>query len=161
MCTTHFRTVVSACLLVLFLSSGTAWSDSSFASQVEADWLRQAEAWTPPPQPPQTFEDARGAVDGVKNGLYGFHVGHEPNPWWQIDLGPERPAVSRIVVFNRLDYAPGLHNADHLVLLSSDDGKAWTVRYRHPGSFFGGVSQAPPLELRFDEAALQVRFVRL
>lgn len=161
MYTIGFRTVVSASLLPFLFAAGVASANSSFASLVEADWLRQAEAWTPPPQPAQTFEDARGAVDGIKNGLYGFHVGHEPNPWWQVDLGPERPEISRIVVFNRLDYAPGLHNANHLMVLSSDDGKDWTTQYRHPGQFFGGVSKAAPLVVRFDKAALRARFIRL
>ena len=155
------RTFMSIGTFLLLFSTGVVSADSSFTAQVEADWLRQAEAWTPAPQPAQTFEDARGAIDGVKNGLYGFHVGHEPNPWWQIDLGAERPEISQITIFNRLDYAPGLHNADHLIMLISDNGKDWTVRYRHPDRFFGGVSKAPPLALRFDSDRLRTRFIRL
>jgi hypothetical protein len=148
----------------MYLLSSTAvlfGNTSSHISLIEQDWLRQAEAWIEPPKPAQTFEDARGAVDGIKNGTYGFHVGQEPNPWWQVDLGIERPAVSRIVIYNRLDYAPGLHNSNNLIILSSNDCKDWTIRYRNPGKFFGGVSKAPPLEVRFDSAPLQVRFIRL
>jgi hypothetical protein len=151
-------------LTIMYLLSSTPvlfGDSSSHISLIEQDWLRQAEAWIEPPKPAQTFEDARGAVDGIKNGTYGFHVGQEPNPWWQVDLGIERPAVSRIVIYNRLDYAPGLHNSNNLIILSSNDCKDWTIRYRNPGKFFGGVSKAPPLEVRFDSAPLQVRFIRL
>ncbi|UCE46947.1 MAG: discoidin domain-containing protein, partial [Phycisphaerales bacterium] len=155
------KTIIFVSVLLLSFSAGMVSASLSVASQVEADWLRQAEAWIVPPKPAQTSEDARGAVDGIKNGLYGFHVGHEPNPWWQVDLGAERPVVSRIVVYNRLDYAPGLHNADHMIILSSDNGKDWMVRHRNPGTFFGGVSKAPPLEVRFSPEPLRARFIRL
>jgi len=76
--------------------------------------------------PASTASDASGAVDGVKNGRYGFHTNMEPNPWWQVDLGARQP-IGKIVIYNRLDYAPGLHNADYLVILSSDDGKVWRL----------------------------------
>src|SRR5665811_2208048 len=102
------KTIIYVSIVLLLFASGRASASSSFTSQVEADWLRQAEAWVIQSKPVQTFEDARGAVDGIKNGLYGFHVGQEPNPWWQVDLGTERPVVSLIKVYNRLDYAPGL-----------------------------------------------------
>ncbi|MHC4751434.1 MAG: hypothetical protein ACYTFW_16370, partial [Planctomycetota bacterium] len=61
-------------------AGGARWS------LVETDWIKQAEAWKDPPKPAQTSEDARGAVDGIRNGKYGFHTGHETNPWWQVDL---------------------------------------------------------------------------
>ena len=76
--------------------------------------------------------------------------------------GPgERAACSRIVVYNRLDYATGLHNADTLVILTSDDGQQWTPRHDNQGRHFGGISGAPPLEVTFPAGALQARFVRL
>ena len=84
----------------------------------------------------------------------------DPNPWWQVDLGSVQP-IARIVVYNRLDYAPGLHNADTLVILTSDDGKQWTLRHDNQGRHFGGVSGAQPLEIVFPASALQARFVRL
>ena len=46
---------------------------------------------------PATARDAGGAVDGVKNGRYAFHTGHEPDPWWQVDLGTCR-SIGTIVV---------------------------------------------------------------
>ena len=94
-----------------------------------------------------TAADAAGAVDGVKNGRYAFHTGHEPNPWWEVDLGRSE-AIARGVVWNRLDYQPGLHNADHLRLRTSDDGAHWAQRYDNQGKYFGGVgSETPPLEV--------------
>jgi len=107
-----------------------------------------------------TWADAAGAVDGVKNGKYAFHTAQEPNPWWQVDLEKAQP-IARIVVFNRLDYAPGLHNADNLLILASDDGKAWTQRHANKGSHFGGVSGAKPLDVTFAAGDVKARFIRL
>ncbi len=128
--------------------------------QVEEDWLRQAKAIQDKvTEPLSTKTDARGACDGLKNGQYGFHTGSEANPWWQMDLG-RLTSIRRIVVFNRLDYAPGLHNADHLRVLTSADGDQWTVRHENK-AHFGGVSGAKPLEVTFAGEAVQARFVRL
>jgi hypothetical protein len=128
--------------------------------QIEADWLRQARGWAALEQGiTKTAGDAAGAVDGVKDGKYAFHTGQEPNPWWQVDLGQSQP-ICRIVVFNRLDYAPGLHNADKLRILTSDDGAGWKVRHENAGKHFGGISGAPPLQVRFDPP-MTARFVRL
>ncbi|MGD0091281.1 MAG: discoidin domain-containing protein [Planctomycetota bacterium] len=134
----------------------------AWPAQLEQDWLRQAEARPAPGQsrPATTREDAAGACDGIKNGKYGFHTAQEPNPWWQVDLGGPLP-LGKVVVYNRLDYAPGLHNADNLLLLTSDDGKAWTERYDNKGKHFGGVSGAKPLEVAFGAGEVRARFVRL
>lgn len=109
-----------------------------------------------------TAVDAAGAVDGVKDGRYAFHTGHEPNPWWQVDLG-SRQAIGKIVVYNRLDYQPGLHNADTLLVLTSDDGRQWTLRHDSQGKHFGGVHGAPPLTVDFaaGTSAVEARYVRL
>jgi len=121
---------------------------------IEEDWLKALiETVT-------TRSDAAGGVDGVKDGKYAFHTGGDANPWWQVDLGSVQP-IARIVVYNRLDYAPGLHNADTLIILASDDGKQWTQCYDNQGRHFGGVSGAPPLDVTFPPGALQARFVRL
>ena len=114
-----------------------------------------------------TALDAAGAVDGVTNGRYAFHTGQEPNPWWQVDLGARR-AIGKIVVYNRLDYRPGLHNADNLLILTSDDGKQWKLIHDNQGRHFGGVSGGGPLVVDLAEAAkaedrapVEARFVRL
>ncbi len=136
-------------------------------AEIEADWQKQAEARMANPPgsgglmgPVASSADAAGAVDGVKNGKYGFHTGGDPNPWWQVDLGTPAP-IARIVVYNRLDYAPGLHNADNLVILTSDDGKAWLTRYENRGKHFGGISGAKPLDVTFPPGQVRSRFVRL
>lgn len=132
----------------------------SMRSQIEADWLRQARSWAAASQHiSETAGDAAGAVDGVKNGKYGFHTGLEPNPWWQVDLGATR-SIARIVIFNRLDYAPGLHNADNLRVLTSNDGAKWTLRHQNRGKHFGGISGAAPLKVEFTQP-VTARFVRL
>ncbi|MBN1421692.1 MAG: discoidin domain-containing protein, partial [Planctomycetes bacterium] len=118
---------------------------------------------------PPTALDAAGAVDGVKNGRYGFHVGFQPNPWWQVDLGAATriTRITRIVIYNRLDYAPGLHNADDLVILTSndvapkDDGTSWSLRYDNKGVFFGGVGRGSPLVVDWTAAPVAARFVRI
>ncbi len=149
----------------IFLTTAFAlipWADSPAAAlqrdQIEADWLRQAEAWQP--KLPLTQADAAGAVDGVKDGKYAFHTAQEKNPWWQVDLG-EPVVISRIVVFNRLDYAPGLHNADNLCILASDDARHWKPIHENRHKYFGGISGAPPLEVRFPAGEVRARFVRL
>ena len=117
--------------------------------------------------PPSTAADASGAVDGVKNGRYAFHTNLEPNPWWQVDLG-SRQAIGRIVIYNRLDYPPGLHNADILIILTSDDGKFWTKRYDNRRKAFGGITDGKPLVVDLaaqtppgSPAKIEARFVRI
>jgi hypothetical protein len=133
---------------------------------IEADWLMQAGDWRKPmpgtamAQTNSTTADAAGACDGVKDGKYGFHTGQQPNPWWQVDLGTVMP-IGRIVVYNRLDYAPGLHNADGLQVFASDDGQHWTLRHDNQGQHFGGIQGAKPLEVLFQPKPLRARFIRL
>ena len=138
-----------------------ALSADPLRQNVEEDWLAQASVRSgDAPGTVSTRSDARGACDGVKNGLYGFHTGQEPNPWWQVNL-EQATDLGRVVVFNRLDYAPGLHNADQLRLLTSLDGTNWTVRHENPGRHFGGISGAKPLEILFAPGQVHARFVRL
>lgn len=105
-----------------------------------------------------TAMDAGGAVDGIKDGRYGFHTGGDANPWWQVDLGAVT-TLDRVLVYNRLDYPPGLHNADSLRVLLSTDGTEWHVVYENPGTFFGGIDEVGPLTVELEAA--QARFVRL
>jgi hypothetical protein len=121
---------------------------------IEHDWLRSLQ------RPITTQSDAAGACDGVKNGAYGFHTGQDVNPWWQVDLGAEH-LIGRIVVYNRLDYAPGLHNADTLQVFASADGENWTPCYDNEGRHFGGISGAAPLEVSMGSVGLLARFIRL
>jgi len=165
---------ISPGLIVAFLLGGWAAGETvpppgedgaEGLTAVERDWMLQARVHAGLPLPGSrgtvtTWADAAGAVDGIKNGKYAFHCGHEPNPWWQVDLGKSRP-ISRIVVYNRLDYAPGLHNADHLQFLASDDGKSWKLIQENRGRHFGGIQGAPPLDVRFPRGQVRLRFLRL
>lgn len=135
------------------------WSPEIYREQIEADWLRQAEAIQEGGKGVTVETDARGACDGVRDGKYGFHTGQEPNPWWQVDVGEARE-IRRLIVFNRLDYAPGLHNADRLRVLTSDDGEHWVLRHENEGHF-GGVTGAPPLRVEFEAGKVAGRYVRL
>ena len=150
-------------LVALFVCQPAAGGADSYCDQVEADWLEQADAWRKArfgdPAVPTTKSDAAGAVDGVKNGRYAFHTHREPNPWWQVDLGAEQ-RIARVVVYNRLDYAPGLHNADHLLLATSLDGQTWTTRHENR-EHFGGIGGVPPLVIDLCDRPVSARFVRL
>jgi hypothetical protein len=152
--TVHLWTGGGTCICAPDSIGGTTWA------LIEADYIAQARAFIEPPKPPQTFEDARGAVDGIKNGLYAFHCGHEPNPWWQVDLGTNRPEIGEIVVYNRLDYQPGLHNADNLRIFISDNAAKWSLIHDNKGVFFGGVSDPGPLRVR-PHPPVRARYVRL
>ncbi|NQT50594.1 discoidin domain-containing protein [bacterium] len=156
--------LVSVALLVAPASRAAA-SGPTMRALIEADYLEQAKAITAPRggrdsrSQVRTFQDAAGAVDGVKNGKHAFHTAQEPNPWWQVDLG-KLTDIARIVVFNRLDYKPGLHNADRLVILTSQNGKSWAERHRNE-EHFGGISGARPLDVRIQKGQVQARYVRL
>ncbi len=97
-----------------------------------------------------------GAVNGVRNGRFGFHTSLELDPWWMVDLG-SRTVLSDIVVFNRLDNDCS-GRAASLCISLSNDGVSWDELYMHDGSTFGGVD-GKPLVVTCDRAV--ARFVRL
>lgn len=99
--------------------------------------------------------DAQGAVDGLKNGSFGFHSGKEPNPWWQVDLG-RLAAIAEIHLFNRIDCCS--ERARTVQVLLSPDGTSWKVAYKHDGSLFGGAN-GKPLKIALGNAS--ARYVRL
>jgi len=101
--------LLTALWLTTLTASLIGAEPTAMQQAIEADWLRQLEgpsAAVNPAAAAATWADAAGAVDGVKDGRYGFHTAAEPNPWWQVDLG-RASEIARVVVFNRLDYAPG------------------------------------------------------
>ena len=110
-----------------------------------------------------TAEDAAGGCDGVKNGLWGFHVASgETDPWWQVDLGKEY-RLDRVVVYNRCDSREG-RTANLQILVTSEECVAekgqFTPVYQHDGKPYGGVVGAP-LEVRFADREVKARVVRL
>ena len=165
-----FRDLIFTFLMLLSMSASFCAAENVTAMPlplVEEDWQVQARMSVLPAidpisgrSPVDTCADAAGAVDGIKDGKYAFHTGADVNPWWQVDLGKSE-SLGRIVVYNRLDYAPGLHNADNLLILKSDDGKEWTICHENKGKHFGGITGAPPLEVKFARETLKSRFIRL
>ncbi len=137
-----------------------AVSGEAMRRLIEEDWLKYAEALRAARVPLTTQTDASGGCDGVKNGKYGFHTWLDKDPWWQVDLG-QPTEIASVVVYNRLDYAPGLHNADNLRILTSDDAKSWTLRHDNAGKHFGGVGGGGPLVVKFEAGQIRARFVRL
>ncbi len=153
---------VATMALIIFVAAPLSRpaAGQSVTEEIERDWLKHAEhLMSGVHGKPTTSGDARGAVDGVRDGKYAFHTGAELAPWWQVDLGTEQ-AIQRIVIYNRLDYAPGLHNADNLDVLTSDDGISWTLRHKNRDRHFGGISGPPPLEICLREPTT-ARFVRV
>ena len=99
---------------------------------------------------------SKSAVNGIKNGRYGFHTKHEVNPWWMVDLG----AVTRfdeIILYNRLE-AQCLQRARFVSVVHSSDGRNWTELYSHDGTAFGGIDGFP---LKIECHDTNARFVRL
>lgn len=129
--------------------------------QLEADWLRQFElralGRTTGHGQVTAEEDAAGAVDGIKDGKWGFHTAHEPQPWWQVDLA-QSTTLDRLVVYNRGD-GDFARRAAHLRVLLSDDARAFHQVYEHDGTVFRGQLDGAPLLVRLNGA--RARYVRL
>jgi hypothetical protein len=130
----------------------------TWAQRIEASWLTE-EALRADPQttsePVSSRDDAAGAVDGLKNGRWGFHTGQAQEPWWQVDLGQSQP-LARVVIWNRCEAA---ERAARLRLRLSDDGATWRTAYEHDGRVFLGFSDNKPLEIRLTNQT--ARFVRV
>jgi hypothetical protein len=130
----------------------------SWREEVEADWLRQDAKRLHPAsgQNATPQEDAAGAVNGIKDGKWGFHTELETDPWWQVDLG-QSLKLGRLALYNRCDsYAD---RAARLKVLVSDDGKHFREVYQLDGSIFYGATDNKPLAVRLDP--VQARYLRL
>ena len=145
----------------------------SVAKLVEADWIDQDRRFgtAPAGARPQaaarpavtTAQDAAGGCDGVKNGLWGFHVASGENePWWQVDLGKEHQ-LDRVVIYNRCD-SRSSRTARVKVLVAGGDGdpecKQFKQVHQHDGTPYGGVKDKP-LEVRLADKNVTARIVRL
>jgi hypothetical protein len=130
---------------------------ATWREQVEADWLRQDDKrLAASPGPVTREEDAAGAVDGVKDGKWGFHTDFEKNPWWQVDLG-KAIKLDRVVVYNRCDGFAERNS--HLLVLLSRDGRQFRRAYQHNGTVFFGATDGKPLTMNLVGA--EARFLRL
>lgn len=140
---------------------------------VEADWIdcdrRFAAANAQPGGPVKvnaqgvtTAQDASGAVDGIKNGRFGFHVAvGEKDPWWQVDLEQDY-RLDRVVIYNRTDggHAPRTRN---IAVQVSRDGQVdrFESVYEHDGTVFYGVKENKPLVVSLKDKDVTARMVRL
>jgi len=157
---------VLSCLMLL-LAAPVLCPAGERAEQIEADWLVQLDsrggtgraARGARPGGVSTKEDAAGAVDGVKDGKWGFHTANEDRPWWHVDLGrPEE--LARVVVYNRCDGGAGIAaRTSRLILMLSDDGRKWREVYRHSGKVFYGQTDRKPLSIPV--MGERARFVRI
>lgn len=103
-------------------------------------------------------DDPQGAVDGVKNGSFGFCTEREANPWWDVDLGAEY-LLDRVIVYNRLDFGADVaHRATPIEVWVSHDGVDFRRVVWNRSGPFGGVT-GKPLELAI--SGTRARFVRL
>ncbi|HEY5914348.1 MAG TPA: discoidin domain-containing protein [Verrucomicrobiae bacterium] len=151
------RGLIAACAALLLPGSGVS-PGANWREQVEADWLRQdvkrlqsAAAGLPTPE-----EDAAGAVDGVKEGKWGFHTESERDPWWMVDL--ERVTkLDRVIIYNRCD-ALAERTAQLRVLLAGED-RSFRQVYQHDGTIFYGAAGTKPLTVNLD--GVPARYVRL
>lgn len=106
-----------------------------------------------------TSEDAAGGNDGIRTGLWGFHVASgEKDPWWQVDLG-QLVQLDRIVVYNRSG-SSAARTAKLQILVSASSDQPFHLVYQHAGKPFGGVEGAPlTVSLKADQVS--ARIVRL
>ncbi len=133
------------------------------------DWIdadrRYAKAGSPTNEttaPVTTAEDAAGGCDGVKNGLWGFHVASgQQDPWWQVDLGTSH-TLDRIVIYNRSGKSAARTAQIQVLVSEKEDGAddEFETVYQHDGNAFGGV-EGKPLVVRFDNEPAAARVVRL
>jgi len=79
--------------------------------------------------------DPQGAVDGVRDGTFGFHTDWEVHPWWLVDLG-QAYLLQQLRVYNCLEYS---ERARFLQIDVSLDGQRWQRVHSHDGAVFGGV----------------------
>ena len=100
-------------------------------------------------------DDPQGAIDGRKDGSFGFHTDEEKGAWWQVDLG-ETSALREVRIFNRIDAARARSRT--LQVLLSNDAAQWTVVHDQAGRTFGGID-GRPLRVLLNGAV--ARFIRL
>jgi hypothetical protein len=170
----HMLTIMAGVFVAVLLGQAAALADdAAWRSQIEADWLLQERfnvgAGVPinksrrtvaarPKVKITTASDAAGAVDGVKNGMWGFHTLNQANPWWRVDLGKSQP-IGRVLVWNRCDSDGMAARTNRMSVLLSDDGKNWRKVYTHDGKTFWGKPDKKPLTVKLENQP--ARYVRM
>lgn len=172
------KTIEIAGVGICFLLAAAATADepqtASVADSLQAllvtEWLdadrdferTKAAAPSATDVPVTTAQDAAGGCDGVKNGLWGFHVASgEQDPWWQVDLGRDR-LLDRIVVYNRCGGSAARTSRLQILVAGSEPAAERTFRqvYQHDDTPFHGVENSP-LTIRLTGQQVTARFVRL
>ncbi len=146
----------SLCLAAC-LPSGADTPATTWNQRITADWILSERMAGLPTTSAKiaTTSDAAGAVDGIKDGTWGFHTGQTQDPWWQVDLGREQ-TLDRVVLWNRPDAAD---RAARIMVRFSTDGTDWKTVYQHDGKPFIGSTDHHPLDVKL--ASAKARFVRL
>jgi cytochrome c553 len=146
---------------LLLPGGGRADEPAVTPEQLQVDWLRQLELRysrdASAAGDVSVTEDAVGAVDGVKDGKWGFHTANEAQPWWRVDLQQVVP-IDRIVLFNRCD-GGFASRAGRIIVSLSEDGRTFVEAYQHDGTTFLGFGAGKPLSV--DLRGQRARFVRL
>ena len=155
--TKHVGILILAATIFSARAAVEQFTSASWRAKLEADWLTDAKLRSASPTSVTLQSDAAGGCDGIKNGQWGFHTGHDKKPWWQVDLG-EPQAISRIVIWNRCDAAD---RAKHLTVSLSDNGKQWRKVYTHNGKTFFGFTDKKPLEIKLANKAGRIVRVQL
>ena len=97
------------------------------------------------------------AIDGDKNGNHDAgsvsHAGPETDPWWELDLGEERP-VDSISIWGRTDgNTPARLSRCHVILLDEERAHVWHTRVVDaPNPSVTLVMTATEVELGFAHA---------
>ena len=121
---------------------------------VQADWVDADRRFAKPDSAKpaatptvKTAQDALGGNDGVKNGMWGFHVASgEQDPWWQVDLG-RQCRLDRVEIYNRCD-SRGNRTARLQILVAGgkqqqDEEVEYKQINQHDGTPFGAVVKQP------------------
>ncbi|MFT9015241.1 MAG: discoidin domain-containing protein [Acetobacter sp.] len=104
-------------------------------------------------------DDAKGGVDGHRDGGFGFHTQEEENPWWMVDLGGMR-RIRGVRLYNRLFPAECMSRASHVRIETGPDMHGMRLVYARKDSLpFGGVD-GRVLDVVFDPVQ-HGRFVRI
>ncbi len=100
--------------------------------------------------------DAGGAVCGYLVPDYAFHTAAGPDPWWQVDLGPDA-LVEEVEIVNRM-IVP--YKFCRFSIVASSDGNSWTSAFTKTDNSLVSADPADPAVIAFREP-LQTRFVRI
>ena len=104
-----------------------------------------------------TSDNAAGAVSGFLTAGFQFHTAHEPEPWWDVDLGSVRE-FDEIRIFNRSDQVS--ERAARFAISTSSDSATWNEVFRREVWTTWGSTSGVPLIWQSQQPILS-RFIRI